>query len=37
MLQQQIMDEIKHIPEDRLAELYDFVHYFNVSEKQSFD
>lgn len=30
MLPQQIMDEIKHIPEDKLAELYDFVHYFRL-------
>jgi len=37
MLQEQIIDEIKHIPADKLAEVYDFIHYFRLGllqEKQ---
>ncbi len=29
-LQQQIIDEIQHIPESRLAEVYDLIHYFRL-------
>ncbi|MCX7109344.1 MAG: hypothetical protein NTX45_04245 [Proteobacteria bacterium] len=37
MLQEKIIDEIKHIPTDKLAEVYDLVHYFRLGlqhEKQ---
>ena len=37
MLQEQIIDEIKHIPADKLAEIYDLIHYFRLGllqEKQ---
>ena len=27
-LQQQIIDEIQHIPENKLTEVYDLIHYF---------
>lgn len=30
MLQQQIMHEIQNIPEDKLAEIYDLIHYFRL-------
>jgi len=30
MLQQQIMKEIQGIPEDKLAELYDLIHFFRL-------
>lgn len=30
MLQQQIMQEIKDIPDDKLAEIYDIIHYFRL-------
>jgi len=30
MLQEQIIDEIKHIPADKLAEIYDLIHYFRL-------
>ena len=28
MLQEQIINEINHIPSDKLNELYDLIHYF---------
>jgi hypothetical protein len=30
ILHDQIMDELRHIPDDKLAEVYDFVHYFRL-------
>ena len=30
MLQQQIMQEIQDIPDDKLAEIYDLIHYFRL-------
>ena len=30
MLQQKIMQEIKDIPDDKLAEIYDIIHYFRL-------
>ncbi len=30
MLQQQIMREIQGIPEDKLAEIYNIIHYYRV-------
>jgi len=30
MLQQQIMKEIQDIPDDKLAEIYDLIHYFRL-------
>jgi len=30
MLQEQIMQEIQDIPEDKLAEIYDLIHYFRL-------
>lgn len=30
MLHDQIIDELKHIPDDKLAEVYDFIHYFRL-------
>jgi hypothetical protein len=30
LLQQQIFDEIKHIPENKLTELYNLIHYFRL-------
>lgn len=37
MLQQQIMQELNSIPENKLAELYDVIHYFclGVNKEQS--
>ncbi|MGZ8219201.1 hypothetical protein [Methylomagnum sp.] len=29
-LQQQIIGELQHIPEDKLAEIYDLIHYFRL-------
>jgi hypothetical protein len=37
MLQEQIINEINHIPSDKLSELYDLIHYFRLGllyEKQ---
>jgi len=34
MLQEQIMDEIKQIPNHKLAEIYDLIHYFRVGLSQ---
>lgn len=30
MLQEQIINEINHIPDDKLTELYDLIHYFRL-------
>lgn len=30
MLQDRLIEEIKRIPPDKLAEVYDFVHYFRL-------
>jgi hypothetical protein len=30
MLQEQIINEINHIPNDKLNELYDLIHYFRL-------
>jgi len=30
MLQEQIIDEIKQIPNDKLVEVYDLIHYFRL-------
>ncbi|MBS3963342.1 MAG: hypothetical protein KGZ80_02395 [Methylomonas sp.] len=30
MLQEQIIAEIKQIPDDKLAEIYDLIHYFRL-------
>lgn len=29
-LQEQMLEEIKRIPEDKLSELYDFIHFFRI-------
>lgn len=33
MLQEQIMQELQDIPEDKLAEIYDLIHYFRLGLK----
>jgi hypothetical protein len=30
MLQEQIMQELQGIPDDKLAEIYDLIHYFKL-------
>lgn len=35
LIQQQIMQELQDIPEDKLAEIYDLIHYFRLGLKQS--
>ncbi len=38
ILKEQIIEEIKQIPDDKLLEIYDLIHYFRlgvVQEKQS--
>jgi len=30
MLQEQLIEEIKQIPDDKLVELYDLIHYFRL-------
>ncbi len=30
MLQDQIITELKQIPKDKLAEVYDLIHYFRI-------
>jgi hypothetical protein len=40
MLQEQIINEINHIPSDKLNELYDLIHYFRLGllhEQQELD
>ncbi len=34
MLQEQIITEIKQIPDDKLAEIYDLIHYFRLGLNQ---
>ena len=34
MIQEQLIEEIKLIPEDRLTEIYDLIHYFRLGLKQ---
>ena len=34
MLIQTIVQELQDIPEDKLAEIYDLIHYFNLGLKQ---
>lgn len=34
MLIEKIVQELQHIPEDKLAELYDLIHYFRVGLDQ---
>lgn len=38
MLQEQLIEEIKQIPDEKLAEIYDLIHYFRIGltqEKQA--
>lgn len=37
MLQEQIIDEIKQIPNDKLVEVYDLIHYFRLGLKHEAD
>lgn len=37
MLQEQIIEEIKQIPGDKLAEVYDLIHYFRLGLKHEAD
>lgn len=37
MLQEQIFDEIKQIPSDKLVEVYDLIHYFRLGLKHEAD
>ncbi|MEI7996681.1 MAG: hypothetical protein WCH01_17430 [Methylococcaceae bacterium] len=40
MLQEQIINEINHIPSEKLSELYDLIHYFRLGllyEQQELD
>jgi hypothetical protein len=30
MIQEQIINEINHIPSEKLSELYDLIHYFRL-------
>jgi len=34
ILIQKIVQELQDIPEDKLAEIYDFIHYFSLGLKQ---
>ena len=34
MLQEEILQELEHIPETKLAELYDIIHYFRLGLEQ---
>jgi len=34
-LQTQLIEEIKQIPSDKLAEIYDLIHYFRLGLNQS--
>lgn len=34
LLQQQLLEEIAQIPEDKLAEIYDLIHYFRLGLAQ---
>jgi hypothetical protein len=35
MLQEKIIEEIKQIPNNKLAEVYDFLHYFRIGLAQA--
>ena len=35
MLQEQIIEEIKQIPDDKLVEIYDLIHYFRLGVTQA--
>jgi hypothetical protein len=35
ILQQQIMQELQYIPEHKLAEIYDLIHYFRLGLSQT--
>lgn len=37
MLLQQIMQELQALPEDKLAEIYDLIHYFRLGLTQARD
>lgn len=37
MLQEQILDEIRQIPGEKLAEVYDLIHYFLLGLKHEAD
>ncbi|MFE4108632.1 hypothetical protein [Almyronema epifaneia] len=37
MLLQQIMQELQNLPEDKLAEIYDLIHYFRLGLTQARD
>lgn len=37
MLLQQIMQELQALPEDKLAEIYDLIHYFRLGLTQAQD
>jgi hypothetical protein len=34
MLQEQLIEEIKQIPDEKLAEIYDLIHYFRLGLAQ---
>ncbi len=34
MLQEQLIEEIKQIPKEKLAEIYDLIHYFRLALTQ---
>lgn len=34
MLQEQILNEIKQVPNDKLVEIYDLIHYFRIGLEQ---
>jgi len=34
ILQEQIINEIKQVPNDKLAEIYDLIHYFRIGLEQ---
>lgn len=34
MLQEQLIEEIKQIPNEKLAEIYDLIHYFRLGLRQ---
>ena len=35
MLQEQLIEEIKQIPSEKLAEIYDLIHYFRLGLAQA--
>ena len=34
ILQEQILNEIKQVPNDKLAEIYDLIHYYRIGLEQ---